>query len=95
MKDKVRISPAEAEVIALKCLAFLVEDEVRLGRFMRVSGITPGDFQAGAHQPDFLAGVLDYLLSDEKLLLAFIGSHDLEPEVPALARRLLPGIAEW
>jgi Protein of unknown function (DUF3572) len=95
MPSKLRLSPAEAEVIALKCLVFLAEDEQRVNRFMSLSGLSPGDLRAGANQPEFLAGVLDYLLSDEKLLLAFIGSHGLEPEIPGLARRLLPGLAEW
>lgn len=95
MHSKLRLSPEEAEVIALKCLAFLAEDEQRLNRFMSLSGLSPGDLKTGANQPEFLGGVLDYLLSDEKLLLSFIGSQGLEPEVPTLARRLLPGLAEW
>jgi hypothetical protein len=95
MKLKLPLSPAEAEIIALNSLAFLAEDEVRLGRFMALSGLTPDDLKTSANQPEFLAGVLDYLLSDEKLLLEFIGSQGLEPEVPAMARKRLPGLSEW
>lgn len=62
---------------------------------MALSGLSPSNVKTGANRPEFLAGVLDYLLSDEKLLLEFIGSHGLEPEVPAIARRLLPGLANW
>lgn len=78
----------------MKSLTFLAEDEDRLKTFMTLSGTSPGDLKAGASQPEFLAGVLDYLLSDEKLLLTFIGSQGLEPEIPAIARRLLPGLPE-
>ena len=81
----------DAEVIALKCLGFLAEDGERLGRFLALSGISPASIKAQAQEAAFLGGVLDYLLGDEKLLLAFGEAQGLAPEAVIAARRRLPG----
>jgi hypothetical protein len=38
-----------------------------------------------------LAGVMDFLLSDEAVLTDFCAAHDIDPEHPARARQNLPG----
>jgi hypothetical protein len=83
----------DSEVIALNCLTFLAEDGERLGRFLALSGVSPQSLRAQAREPSFLAGVLDYLLSDEKLLLEFSATQDLKPEAVISARARLPGAA--
>ncbi|MBL8907639.1 MAG: DUF3572 domain-containing protein [Rhizobiales bacterium] len=83
----------DAEVIALNCLGFLAEDGDRLGRFLAISGVSPQALRAQAREPSFLAGVLDYLLADEKLLLAFSEAQGLLPETVIAARLRLPGAA--
>lgn len=93
MPLKTSQSAPDAEVIALNCLGFLAEDGERLGRFLALSGISPQSLRAQASEPSFLAGVLDYLLSDEKLLVAFSEMQDLKPEAVMAARRRLPGAA--
>ena len=82
-----------AEIIALNCLGFLAEDGERLGRFLALSGVSPADLRAQTREPSFLAGVLDYILSDEKLLLAFSEAQGLKPETVIQARVRLPGAA--
>jgi len=84
-------SSPEPEVIALKSLSFLAEDSERLGRFLALSGVSPQSLKTQASEPSFLAGVLDYVISDEKLLLAFAESAGLKPESVTTARRKLPG----
>ena len=47
-----------------------------------------------AREPGFLAGVLDHMLDDESLLLAFADSAGLDPASIARARRALGG-PQW
>jgi hypothetical protein len=84
----------EAEVIALKALAFLANDVDRLGRFLALSGVSPGDLRQAAANPQFLAGVLNHLLQDESLLLTFTAAADLDPRRAALAAELLNGLPD-
>ena len=55
------------------------------------TGLVIGDLRAGAADSTFLAGVLDYFLQNEALLLAFAASEELAPETIVRARQRLPG----
>jgi hypothetical protein len=81
----------EAEVIALKALGFLASDQERLERFMSLSGLTLSVIRQTASDPGFLAGVLDHLLADQTLLLAFAENAGLTPNDIQKYRRQLPG----
>jgi len=82
---------AAAETLAIQALAFLGEDAERLGRFLAVSGIGPADLRAAAAEPQFLAGLMDYVASDETLLVEFAKHVDLAPEEIARACAVLGG----
>ena len=84
-----RVSPDEAEIIALKVLGFLATDPNRLSRFLALSGVDLNDLRAAARSPEVLAGLLTHLLEDESLLLTFTAEHDLDPRLPALALQAL------
>lgn len=87
---------AEASaVIALRALAFLAEEPERLGRFLALSGLGPDELRSRASDPGLLGGVLDHLLADEPLLLAFAATLDVRPDEVARARRHLPGALPW
>jgi hypothetical protein len=79
----------QAESIALSALAFLAGDLQRLGRFLALTGMGPGDLRAEAHTPRVLAAVLDHLLRDESLLLVFTAGHGVAPELIGPAHALL------
>lgn len=83
----------EAHTLGIRALAFLAGDPAALGRFLAASGIGPQDLRDLADDPALLAGVLDFLLGDEALLLAFCESEQIAPDMPGKARRLLPGFA--
>ena len=51
----------------------------------------PESIRAAASDPDFLLGVLDYLVSDEELLLAFANENSFDPAHVASARDILAG----
>jgi|SRR5271157_2898728 len=80
-----------AETLAIQALAFIAEDPDRLGAFLVTTGIGPEAIRDAARGSDFLAGVLDHMLGDESLLIAFADSAGLNPTSIAQARRALGG----
>jgi len=78
-----------AETLALRALAFLAAQTNRLEGFCRVTGVAPADLPAMATDRSALAAILDYLLGDEALMLAFAQDEGLAPDDPAAARRAM------
>jgi hypothetical protein len=78
-----------AETIALSALAFLADDPARLGRFLALTGLGPGELRTNARAPRILAAVLGHLLQDESLLLVFAAGRGIAPELVAPAHALL------
>jgi hypothetical protein len=80
-----------ANEIAVNALVFLAADEQRLGAFLALSGIDPGTIRTAAREPGFLAGVLEHIAGDEKLLVQFANENGLRPADVAAARNALSG----
>lgn len=91
MRQRNAITQEVAEAVAIQSLSFIAGDPERLGRFLAVTGIGPGEIRDASRQPGFLAGVLEYLVSDEALLTAFAADAGLRPEDPAKALAILGG----
>ena len=89
-----QLSKAAAESIAIEVLAFLAGDPARLDRFLALSGLGRDNLRAAAEEPGFLAAILDYLASDESLLLAFAAKAGHAPATIAKARDILSPSAE-
>jgi hypothetical protein len=83
-----------AEALAIQALNFIAGDGERLGRFLAATGIGPSAIRAASAEPGFLAGVLDYLASDERLVMDFAAESGFGPETVAKARHLLGG-GDW
>jgi hypothetical protein len=81
----------DAEAIAIAALGFLAGDDARLDRFMSLTGLDLASLRAAAQAPGFLGSVLDYLVADEALLLAFAAENRLRPEAIAEAAARLAG----
>ena len=77
----------------MKALAFFAGDGENLGRFLALSGLHLEDLRERVEDPLLLAGVLDFLLGDDKLLEAFAESEGMETKIVHAARRALPGAA--
>jgi len=75
-----RVTREQAENVAVGAFSFLTSDEERLGRFLAVSGLRPDTIRDAASSPGFLAGILDYVVSDEPLLIALAKELDTKPE---------------
>jgi len=80
-----------ADFLAIQALAFLGEEPERLGRFLALTGIGPGDIRSAAQEPGFLAGVLDHIAGDQALLAAFAAQAGIAPAEIDKARRALAG----
>jgi hypothetical protein len=84
-------APEQAEAMAIAALAFLADDPDRLGTFLALSGLGPESLRAAAGEPQFLLGVLDHVVSDEKLLLDFAEHEAIDPFDVTRARQALEG----
>jgi hypothetical protein len=75
--------------MAIQALTFLAEEPERLGRFLAITGLEAGQIRAAAGEPGFLAGVLEHMLGDESLLIAFAASAGIDPAAVGRARGAL------
>jgi Protein of unknown function (DUF3572) len=80
-----------AESLAIQALTYLAGEPERLGRFLALSGLGPEQVRLAAGEPGFLAGVLEYLSSDESLLLGFADHVRVAPAEIARAHAALSG----
>lgn len=80
-----------AEGLAIQALSYIAADGERLGRFLAATGIGPAEIRAASREPRFLAGVLDYLASDERLVTEFAAEMSLDPSHIGVAREVLGG----
>ena len=87
----VDISREEAEILAVRALGFLAQHQERMEGFVRMTGVAVDDLKDHMSDPGYLGAVLDYLLADERYLLAFTDRIGIAPELPYRARRKLEG----
>ena len=80
---------ARAEELAVAAFEFLAGDNVRIARFLDMTGITIETIRTAVQEPRFFAGVLDYVISDEPLLLAFSRESGVDPNEIVAARDIL------
>jgi len=85
------MTPDVAQTIALKALGFIANSEGALDRLMELSGLDRLTLRERAGEPEVLASLLDFLLSDEGLLVDFCHDESLDPKDIHMARHLLGG----
>jgi hypothetical protein len=93
MAKRARPTREAAEDVAIQALGVLAGDPERLGRFLALSGLGPDTIRSAAGDPQFLAGVLDYVEGDEGLLLDVARALGVEPAEVSQARIVLTGAA--
>jgi hypothetical protein len=91
MKRRRPLTQKEAESLPIQALAFIAGDGERIGPFLAATGIGPDMIRAAAREPDFLAGVLDYVAGDDALLVAFATDAGINPFDIPVARDVLGG----
>jgi len=80
-----------AETVALQALAYLAAEPEALGRLLASSGMDAAALRTGAEDPHLLAGVLEFLLSQEELLIRFCEREGMEARAVHLAAARLGG----
>ena len=88
-KTRFSTGQPEAQETAVAALTWLAGDSERLQRFLAVSGLGPQNLRSAAANPSFLGAILDYLASDESLLVTFAAHVNLAPEAVMQARQRL------
>jgi hypothetical protein len=78
-------------MLAIQALAFIAEEAERLDGFLSLTGLERERIREAAREPSFLAGVLEHMLSDESLLIAFSQSAGIDPAEIARASSVLGG----
>jgi len=68
-----------------------VAREDDLARFLNLSGVDPDTLRERAAEPEFLAAVLDFLLTDDALLAAFCEAQSLDARTLHVTRARLGG----
>ena len=91
MKGRPAAAREAAEALAIQVHSYIAQDSERLGSFLSLTGIGPGEIRAAAGDPHFLIGVLDYLSGDERLLTDFAKEAGHDPGTVAAARIALGG----
>ena len=86
-----KMTPTAAETLALKALGFLANSPGALERFAEATGIGSKEMRTRAAEPEFLAAIVDFLLSEEERLKEFCHSESLDSRDVHLARYALPG----
>jgi hypothetical protein len=86
MRTRATQTREAAEILAIQALAFIAEEPERLTGFLAATGLEAERIRAAASQPDFLAGVLEHMLGNESLLIAFADSTGIDPADIARAR---------
>jgi len=86
----------EAETVALKAVEYLFSDKDRLRGFLGTTGIAAEDVKLGLSSPDMQAGIVEYILSREDILIEFCEVYEIEPEFPKIAAAILSGVTpDW
>ena len=91
MKARGAMTQDAAEGFAIQALSFIAAEPERLGRFLAVTGIGPAEIRDAAREPGFLAGVLQYLASDDRLARDFAAEAKCRPDDIAKAHVALGG----
>src|SRR5579872_1780226 len=89
MKSASRPARETAEMLAIQALGFIGEEPERLTAFLHSTGLEVDQIRSAAREPRFLVGMLEHMLADESLLLAFAASVGVDPAAIGQARDAL------
>ena len=84
-----------AETLGVQAFSWVAEDADRLNAFMVMTGASPADVVKNISQAAFLGTVLDYILTEDALVVAFCDDRHFAYTSVMQARALLPGGETW
>lgn len=84
-----------AEILAINALSFIASDEKHLAGYLRLSGLSLESVKADMADPEkyqtLLGSILDYLMQNETILIAYAGEYNVDPTMVPSARQNFPG----
>lgn len=80
-----------ATTLALSAISFIVANDVLRDRFLAMTGLDGNELRERLAEKDFLASVLEFLVSHEPDLIEFSETVEEKPEQIVLAWRKLGG----
>lgn len=91
------MQPEAAQLLALQALGWIASEDEVFPLFLTATGANLSDLRARAADPDFLAAVLDFLLQDDRWVIAFCDAQGHAYTAPQAARAALPGgaVVDW
>ena len=82
---------AEAEIVAIRALQFVIGDETLCERFMAITGMTPTEIHESVADSGLHLGALEFLLQHEPDAAAFCESAELPAGAALKAQQLITG----
>jgi hypothetical protein len=91
------LQPEAAQILALQVLGWIAADDEVFPLFLGATGASIGELRVRAADPVFLAAVLDFLLQDDRWVVAFCDAEGHPYSAPQSARAVLPGgaVTNW
>lgn len=86
-----RTHPQDAETLALNVLGFLAESPQAMERLVIQSGLDLATIRKRAGDRDFLAAVVDFLMTNEELLVDFCETRRIDARRVHMAAHQLGG----
>ncbi|MFO1201627.1 MAG: DUF3572 domain-containing protein [Tabrizicola sp.] len=91
------MQPEVAQVLAIQALGWIAGNDELFPLFLSATGAGMAELRARAADPDFLAAVLDFLLQDDRWVVAFCDAEGHPYTAPQSALAALPGgaVMNW
>ena len=87
-----RLDPVD---LSYDALTYLAADQERISRFLMISGFTPDTIRPELGKPHFVAGLLDYVVADDRLVIGLAESVGSTPEAIYQAREVASPRSEF
>lgn len=84
-----------AQTLAVQALSWILDDEDRLFPFLNQSGLAPDEIKNSLSDPQFLGGVIDFVLQNDAWVVECASALDIAPEDMMRLRQSLPGNEEY
>ena len=81
----------QAETVALRALTWMAADEEMAQAFAGATGSSLGEAAAHLGDPSYLAGILGFLVQDDRWVTGFCEAEGLPYDTPLRALAALPG----
>lgn len=95
MRERPPMTPQAARDLANRALAFVAADAELAASLLGASGATADSLRSMAETPEFSVFLLDFLLEDDRRVLAFAEAERLPAQTVLAARMALEGPTDW